>query len=253
MTRIIACVSGKGGAGKTTLVANIGTAIAEIGKDIIVVDTNLTTPNLGIHLGVPLYPTTLHDVLKGHASIKDAIYEHDSGLKVIPAGLSMRDLRGADIRDLSNTLLDLLGNAEIIMLDSAAGLGREALTAMETADEILIVTNPDLPSVTDALKAARLAEQTGTKIIGAVINRATGKPHELTKLEIQSMLENIDILATIPEDISVQRALSRRTPVIHHSPASRASHQIRSVAAQLVGYEYKIPVPWYRRILLLRR
>src|SRR3989338_4432008 len=253
MTRIIACVCGKGGAGKTTLVANIGTAIAEIGKDIIVVDTNLTTPNLGIHLGVPLYPTTLHDVLKGHASIKDAIYEHDSGLKVIPAGLSMRDLRGADIRDLSNTLLDLLGNAEIIMLDSAAGLGREALTAMETADEILIVTNPDLPSVTDALKAARLAEQTGTKIIGAVINRATGKSHELTKLEIQSMLENIDILATIPEDISVQRALSKRMPVIHHSPKSPAAHKMRSIAAKLVGYEYKIPIPWYRRILLLRR
>ena len=69
MTRIIACASGKGGVGKTTFVANLGVALAELGKDVIAVDTNLTTPNLGLHLGVPLYPTTLHDVLKGKASM----------------------------------------------------------------------------------------------------------------------------------------------------------------------------------------
>lgn len=253
MTRIIACASGKGGVGKTTLVANIGAALAELGKDVIVVDTNLTTPNLGLHLGVPLYPTTLHDVLKGRAKIHDALYEHDSGLKIIPAGLSIRDLRGADIRDLPNTLLDLLGNAEIIILDSAAGLGREALTAMETADELLIVTNPDLPSVTDALKAAKLAEQTGTKVIGAVVNRITGRPHELSRWEIQNMLDNIDIIAGVPEDANVAKAIARRMPVIHHAPNAPASHRIRSVAARLVGQEYKMPLPWYKRLFLFRR
>lgn len=253
MTRIIACVSGKGGAGKTTLVANIGTALAELGKDVIAVDANLTTPNLGLHLGVPLYPTTLHDVLKGRSAIKDAIYEHDSGLKIIPSGLSMRDLRGADIRDLPNALLDLLGNAEIILLDSAAGLGREALTALETADEIIVITNPDLPSVTDALKAAKLAEQTGTKVLGAVVNRITGKPHELTKLEILNLLDNVDIIGEIPEDVNVQKATARRMPVIHHSPNSAASRRIKSLAAGLVGAEYRMPAPWYRRLFLLRR
>lgn len=247
MTRIIACVSGKGGVGKTTMTANIGAALAELGRDVIAVDTNLTTPNLGLHLGIPLYPTTLHDVLKGRASIRDAIYEHDSGLKIIPSGLSMRDLRGADIRDLPNSILDLLGNAEIVILDSAAGLGREALTALEIADEIIVITNPDLPSVTDALKAVKLAEQTGTRIAGAVINRITGKPHEMNMREIQSMLDSISILAMVPEDINVQKAVSRRVPVVHFAPRSAASHHIRGIAAGLLGYEYKIPVPWYRR------
>src|SRR3989338_11517016 len=122
MTRIIAIVSGKCGVGKTTLVANLGAALAGMGKDVIVLDANLTTPNLGIHLGVPLFPVTLHDVLKGRAHIRDAIYDHESGLRVVPAGISLRDLRGVDAKDLPTALLDLLGHADIILVDGAGWL-----------------------------------------------------------------------------------------------------------------------------------
>src|SRR3989344_4670562 len=109
MTRIIGVVSGKGGVGKTTMVANLGTALAKMGKNVIILDANLTTPSLGLHLGVPLYPVTLHDVLKGRANIKDAIYMHESGVKIIPAGISLRDMRGVDSKDLPNALLEQLG------------------------------------------------------------------------------------------------------------------------------------------------
>src|SRR3989344_7937334 len=124
MTRLICVCSGKGGVGKTFLTANLGVALAEFGKDVAIVDANLTTPNLGLHMGIPLYPVTLHDVLKGNAKISDAIYEHESGLKIIPAGLSLKDLRGVDARDLSNAVIDLLGTIDIVILDASAGLGR---------------------------------------------------------------------------------------------------------------------------------
>lgn len=248
MTRIIACVSGKGGVGKTTLVANLGAALAEMGKDIIAIDTNLTTPNLGVHLGIPLYPVTLHDVLKGRASIKDAIYPHSSGMKVIPAGISMRDLRGVDARDLPNALLDLLGNTEIVLLDAAAGLGREALAALEAADEMLVVTNPDLPSVMDALKAVKLAEQMGTRITGAVVNRRTGAKHEMRTEEIASMLDDVEILAEIPEDKEVHKAISRRMPVLHYAPNAEASEEIRRLAASLIGRKYTPRYPLHKRM-----
>ena len=159
MTRIVVCASGKGGVGKTTLVANLGLALAKLGKDVTVVDANLTTPNLGLHLGVPLYPTTLHDVVKGRAHIRDAIYEHESGLKIIPAGISIKDLKGADPKEIPNAFLGLLGTSDIVLVDASAGLGREALSALEAADELLLITNPDISSVTDALKTAKLAEQ----------------------------------------------------------------------------------------------
>jgi septum site-determining protein MinD len=253
MTRIIACVSGKGGAGKTTISTNLSAALSKMGKNVVLVDTNVTTPNVGLHLGMPFYPITLHDVLKGNANIKDAIYEHESGLRIIPAGISLRDLKGADSRHLANALLDLLGDAEIIVLDVAAGLGKEALSAMEAADEIIIITNPEVPSVTDALKAAKLAQQLGTRISGVVINRSTGKKHEMKTEDVMSMLGNHELLAIIPEDERVKRAIAARTPVVHHSPQAPASREIYRLAAHIAGHRYYYSQPLYNRFFSFLR
>ncbi|MBI2579464.1 MAG: P-loop NTPase [Candidatus Aenigmarchaeota archaeon] len=246
MTRIIACVSGKGGVGKTTIVSNLGVALAALGKNVIVVDTNLTTPNLGIHFGMPLYPTTIHDVLKGTASIRDAIYHHDSGVKIVPAGLSLRDLRGVDSKDLPNVLLDLLGSADMVLLDSSAGLGKETLSSIEAADEMMVITSPELTSVADALKASKLAQQLGTKVIGAAINRVSGKPHEMRTEDVQNMLGDAEILAKIPEHIDVQKAIAKRNPVVLSAPNSPASREIRKLAGRIAGIENTEKLPWYR-------
>jgi septum site-determining protein MinD len=253
MTRIIACVSGKGGAGKTTISTNLGAALAKMGKNVILVDTNVTTPNVGLHLGLPFYPVTLHDVLKGNSTIKEAIYEHESGLRIIPAGISLRDLKGADSRHLSNALLDLLGDTEIIILDVAAGLGKEALAAMESADEIILITNPEVPCVTDALKAAKLAQQIGTRISGVVINRHTGKKHEMRTSEVLSMLGNHELLAIIPEDENVKKSIAERTPVVHHSPQTKASREIYRLAARVAGSSYYYNQPLYSRFFSFLR
>jgi len=248
MTRIIACVSGKGGAGKTTIVANLGAALTRMGRRVVLLDANITTPNLGLHLGIPFHPITLQDVLKGNATIKDATYEHESGLRVIPAGISLRDLRGADPRNLASTLLDLLGDAEIILLDVAAGLGRETLSALEAADEIILITNPEIPAVTDALKALKLAQQMGTKVSGVVVNRTTGKKHEMRIPDVLSMLGDQELLAVIPEDINVPRSIAARTPLLYHSPSSPASKEINKLAARLIGTRYYVQEPWYRKL-----
>ncbi len=238
MTRIVGIVSAKGGVGKTTVTANLGASLAQMGHDVVILDANLTTPNLGLHLGIPLFPVTLNDVLKGSAKIHDAMYEHESGLKIVPSGISIRDIRGADARDIPSALLDLLGSTDIILIDSAAGLGREALAAIEASDEVIIVTNPELTAVTDALKAIKLAQQLGTVIRGVVINRVSGKKHQLTRREIMTLLDDVDIIAEIPEDLSVQRAIANRTPVVQHKPRSRASEEMKKLAAHLVGREY---------------
>lgn len=248
MTRVITICSGKGGTGKTTLVANLGIALAKRGKDVVILDANITTPNLGIHLGVPLFPVTIHDVLKGTARISDATYEHESGLKIIPAGISLRDLQGIDSRDLPNTLLDLIGNTDIIILDAAAGLGREALSAIESSDELIIITNPTLPSVTDALKAIKLAERLGTRIGGVVINRVTGRKYEMSTKEILDMLGDVEVLAEVPEDQEIQKALYNRTPVISFSPRSKASREIYNLASRITGEKVYAERPWYRKL-----
>jgi septum site-determining protein MinD len=199
MTRLIVLTSGKGGVGKTTLASNLAAALTYFGENVIVVDANLTTPNLGLHLGMHLTPNTLHDVLKGECRLKDVIYPHPYGFKVIPASLGLNDLKRVDVGRLPEISLNLIGKADYVIMDCAAGLGREAISALSASDEAIIVTNPDLPSVTDALKVKKIAKETNVKIIGAVINRVRGSVFELTKEEIEELLD-VPIIAEVPED-----------------------------------------------------
>ena len=93
MTKLITITSGKGGVGKTTTAVNLGAALNAFGNDVIIVDGNLTTPNVGLHLGAPMVPINLNHVLSGKAKVADAIYEHDSGTKIVPSSLSVKELR----------------------------------------------------------------------------------------------------------------------------------------------------------------
>ena len=77
MARIIVINSGKGGVGKTTTAINLGVALNKMGQEVIIVDANLNTPNIGLQLGAPIVPITLNHILKGKAKIEDAIYEQD--------------------------------------------------------------------------------------------------------------------------------------------------------------------------------
>src|SRR3972149_1303174 len=185
MTRIISVLSGKGGVGKTTTVTNLAAALAKHGVDVTIVDANVTTPNLGLHLGVSLYPITLHDVLQKRAEPEMAVYEHPAGFRVIPASLSVDSLKEElDLDRLNAVLINMLGKSQVVIVDAAAGLGREAMKSIEVADELVVVTNPELPAVTDALKTIRLAQNHGTKILGVVVNRVKNQKHEMSRESI---------------------------------------------------------------------
>ncbi|MFB6144920.1 MAG: cell division ATPase MinD [Candidatus Nanohaloarchaea archaeon] len=238
MTRLICVSSGKGGTGKTTVTSNIGAALTQFGSDTIVLDANLTNPNLGFHLGIPLYPKTLHDVLKGEAHITEAMYIHNSGLRVVPAGLSIEDLVDTSPENLSDVLLDTVGEPDFVLVDSAAGLGNESINAIEASDEVLVVTNPNLPAVTDALKTVNIAEEAGTDVLGVVLNRVTNHDSELDSSEVESMLGH-EVIMEVPEHEKVQEALAVKKPVVHHAPDHQVSERFRAVAAQVAGIDYE--------------
>lgn len=246
MTRIISIASAKGGVGKTTIAANLSAALAGFKQNVIAIDANLTTPNLGLHLGMPLFQKTLHDVLRGDAKIHEATFQHASGFLVVPAGLSFNEMKNVDIARLSNVLSNLSGKTDMIIVDCAAGLGREATTAMKFSDEMLVVTNPELPAVADALKAIKVAEQNKVKPIGAVVNRVTSHKHEMPINEIEEML-NIPVVSAIPEDIWVKRAIAARKPLVNFRPNAPASIEMKALAAKLAGIEYKPGIGFARR------
>lgn len=238
MTRLICVSSGKGGVGKTTVTANLGAALTNFGADTVVLDANLTNPNLGFHIGIPLYPKTLHDVLKGDAHITEAMYIHDSGLRVVPAGLSVDDLKDTSPDNLADVLLDTIGEPDFVLVDSAAGLGNESLNAIEASDEVIIVTNPNLPAVTDALKTVNVAEEAGTDVSGVVLNMVKDHDAELSTEEVESMI-GYEVLMEIPHHEKVEEALAVKKPLVHHEPDHHVSERFKGVASDLAGLDYE--------------
>jgi septum site-determining protein MinD len=236
MARLITITSGKGGVGKTTTAINLGSALNAFGKDVIVLDANLTTPNIGLHLGAPIVPISLNHVLSGKADVTEAIYEHESGTKIIPSSLSVKELRRLNHDKLKDVGKKLRKMADFVIYDSAAGLGSEAIAAIESADDVILVTNPEIPAVTDALKASKLIEQMGKSVRGVIVTRARGGKTEMPIQNVKEMLE-LPILGVVPEDRNVQAALMMKDAIMHTHPKSKASRAYRKIAAKLIGKE----------------
>ena len=241
MGRVICLVSGKGGVGKTTLASNLGIALNDFGKRTLVIDTNLTTPNLGFHLGVPLFPKTFHDVLNGKAYPEEATYIHPSGLKVMPAGISLRDLKSTNLSKMNSIVLDIAEDHDIVILDGAAGLGNEGKASLSAADDALIITNPQLPSVTDALKTIKIAEELGTRILGVVLNRSKNHPSELSQSEVEALL-GYPVISIIPEENHIIDSLAAKTPIVSYKPNTRSAQEMKKLAASLIGIDYNPPI-----------
>ncbi len=222
MTKIYAVISGKGGVGKTTTTINLGTALNYLGEDVIIVDGNLTTPNIGIHLGAPIVPITLNQVLNGQAKLEDAIYEHESGTKIIPASLSLKETEKINYKKFSDIAKKLKKITNHVFIDSAAGLGEEARAVMKTSDEIIIITNPEMAAVTDALKTIKLAEEMNKPIKGVIITKYKNSRLNMPITSIQDMLES-NILGIIPEDNAIRYSQILKNAVIHTHPRSKAA------------------------------
>ncbi|MFH0808387.1 MAG: cell division ATPase MinD [archaeon] len=234
MARIIVINSGKGGVGKTTTAINLGASLNKLNKEVIIMDANLNTPNVGLQLGAPIVPITLNHVLKGKANIEDAIYEHHSGTKIVPSSLSISELTKFNVKKLPGIATELAALCDYVIIDSAAGFGEEVISVFEAADEIIIVTNPEMPAVTDALKAVKVAREMGKVINGVIVTRHIGAKYEMPLSSIRSMLET-QIIGVIPEDKAVKEALNLRDAVCHTHPRSRVSRKYLEIARKVNG------------------
>jgi septum site-determining protein MinD len=234
--RSICVISGKGGVGKTTSAVSLAHAMGKHRKTLLV-DANLTTPNVNVHLGWPILKKTLMEVLKGEASLSEAIYTHESGLRILPTVSSMHDLSKLKYEKLKYLMDDLKEHADIVLMDGAAGLGKEALGAMEACDEVLIITNPEMPAVMDAQKTVQLAQEMGKTILGVVLTKVRGKDDEMNVSDVESMLD-LPVIGIIPFDKAVQKAQKAKHPVTYSHPKSKAGKSYEELAKALLGSRY---------------
>ncbi len=243
MRKIIGVLSGKGGTGKTTTVVNLGLAMHKLGENVVIVDGDLRNPNIGIHLGSIESYMTLHDILDREISLLEALHIHETGLRFIPAHLSLNYLN-TDASKLKNILKHFDCT---VLLDAPSGLDKGALAVLEAADESLIVTTPHLPDLTGCLKTIELARNMDVLIKGIVLNNICGHKHEISKKEIEAV-SNTEVIHSIPCDKNIAMSIAAKMPVVERLPFSPASIAFFELASKLTGREYKKP-----RFLAMRR
>jgi len=243
MGKIIGIMSLKGGVGKTSVVASLGSAIAGFGKKVLLIDANFSAPNLGIHFNLTDTPVTIHDVLTRKANLKDATYAVGE-LDIIPASIFSDDVIGP-LR-LREKIKPLRKKYDIILIDSSPSLADEGLATLFASDEVFFVINPDHSSLSNTIKTINRANQRRTIINGLILNKVHDKDFELTLEQIESTT-NIPIMAVIPHEISVLEAQSKFIPSVQFKPKSKGTKEYKRLAATLTGEEYK-PFSW-RKLL----
>jgi len=243
MARIIAVISGKGGVGKTTVALNLAAALVKkFGRRVTVVDCNVTTSHIGLHLGMYYHPINLNKVLKEEAHINDAIHEHHTGLKIVPASLSLSDLKGVDMTKIKEKIESLHNHNDIIILDSGPGLGREAMSCLRAAEEVIYVTTPYIPAVMDIVRCKEVVNELGLQELGVVVNMCERDRHEMSRQEIEQ-LTRLPIIAEIPHDRTIKRALAEKLPSVLYRPHAKSSKPFLRLAASIVGEKHVSPNP----------
>ncbi len=247
---VIGVISGKGGVGKTTTAANVGTALAsEFARRVALIDGNPTTPDLALHLGIYSFDKTLKEVLDRKIPIESAMQQHVSGVEVLPSPLTVGG--EAQLEGLRDFLEELSGEYEIILVDSPPGLGRDIVPTLDLCDEVLIVTNLDIPAITQALKAIVTATRANVPIRGMVLNMVRGEKYELSPMEVELVFD-APVIAVVPEDPNVRESIAVGSPVVLNKPNSPAAKEFKRLAAALVGVKY-VPGILERLITRIKR
>ncbi len=244
MGKVIAFISGKGGVGKTTITANLGIALAQNGKNVLLVDSDIAMANLSLLLGMQSSPITLHDVLLGESNIHDSVYEGPGGIYFVPSGLSLESYRRVDSERLEQVVKMISPEYDFILLDGPAGIEKNVMATITAADQVIIITAPDSPSIADALKAKIISQRLNVPPIGTIVNFVRGEKGEISKDDIMKLLE-LPVFGQVPFDDEVRRTFLQEkvVPTIIKLPQSPAVMELKKIAARLGGYKIVAETP----------
>jgi len=238
MVKVYTIASGKGGTGKTTVSVNLGTMLSQLGKETFLMDADIGMANVGLLLGLQDAPVTLHEILAGKGTLNEAIYQGPAGLKVIPSGLSLQGFQQADPERIRDVMTELIKRCEFLLIDAPAGISKDGVVRLAVADEVVLVVNPELSSIVDALKTKILTEVVGGQVLGSIINRVDQERVDVVTKKMEKVL-GVKVIGTIPEDPNVRRAAAAKTPIVLKNPTSPATIAFKKIASDLVGVAYK--------------
>ncbi|MDE3034211.1 MAG: MinD/ParA family protein [Acidobacteriota bacterium] len=242
--RVLAITSGKGGVGKTNVVAGLAQSLAQQGQRVVVMDADFGLANLDILLGLsPKY--TLEHVLRGEKVLEEILLESTYGVRIIPASSGIQELTrldtAAELR-LVQGLQRVAETADWLLIDTAAGIHDSVLKLLMAAQEVVLVTTPEPTSLVDAYAMVKVLHlRDATKPLWLLINNGQSLDEAQETVEqLQAATERflgkqLRVLGVVPSDPHVLQAVRQQKGVVDLFPRSPAAQAFRALSGQLLG------------------
>jgi septum site-determining protein MinD len=242
MARIIVTTSGKGGVGKTTITANLGSAIARLGYKIALVDADFGLRNLDLLLGLEqriVY--TAIDVLEGTCTIEKALVrdKRQPNLVLLPAAQN-RTKESISPEQMKELVSQLEKQFDYILIDCPAGIEMGFRNAIAAAQEAIIVTTPEMSAVRDADRVVGLLESEEVKKIYLIVNRVRPQMIQLNQMiSVEDILEIlvVPLLGIVPDDERIIISTNRGEPLVLEEPPSIPAIAFNNIARRLEGQD----------------
>lgn len=240
--RVIVITSGKGGVGKTTTSANIGTALAKAGNKVVLIDTDIGLRNLDLLLGLEnriVY--TIVDVVEERCKLKQALVKDKKNPNLsLLAAAQTRDKSALSQEQIKTICDELKEEHDFIIVDCPAGIEQGFKNAIEGASEAIVVTTPEMSAVRDADRIIGLLEaKEEIESYKLLINRV--RPNLIQSKDMMSVDDVVDILSCqligiIPEDTGVITSTNKGEPIVNDDK-SLAGQAYQNVAKRIMGEE----------------
>ncbi|MDD3413308.1 MAG: septum site-determining protein MinD [Lachnospiraceae bacterium] len=240
MSEVIVITSGKGGVGKTTTTANVGTGLAMLNKKVVMIDTDIGLRNLDVVMGLEnriVY--NLVDVIEGKCRIKQALIKHKKypDLCLLPSAQT-RDKDAVTPEQMKQLVEELRQEFDYILLDCPAGIEQGFRNAIAAADRALVVTTPELSAIRDGDRVVGLLEANEMKKIDLIINRIRMdmvKRGDMLKVEDVCDIMAVNLLGIIPDDEQIVVSTNQGEPLVGSD--CLAGHAYMNICKRITGEE----------------
>lgn len=241
LTRVISFTSGKGGVGKTNSLINIGLALVNEGRRVLILDADLGLANVDILLGLtPKY--TLEDLLYNQKNIEDIIIESENGLSVIPAGSGVLSLLNLDANKKSLIISEverIAKDYDYLLIDTGAGISDDVLFFNTVAMEVVCVINSEPTSLTDTYSLIKVLSQRGEKDFSILVNNVKNETeaknaYKKLFMAVEKFLRvKLKYVGFIPSDPIVNEAILEQKAFVDMYPSSEVSRKVVSLTKNM--------------------
>ena len=241
--QVIAVTGGKGGVGKTNVSVNLALALADLGRRVVLLDADFGLANVDVLLG--LHPThTLADVMDGKSDLRDVLLAGPGGIKIVPASSgtkSMVEMTPIQHAGLIQAFSELGDNIDVLIIDTAAGIGDSVTSFVQAAQEVIMVVCDEPTSITDAYALLKLLNRNHGMTRFRVLANMAHNPQEgrnlfnkLVKVA-ERFLEDVTLqyLGAVPYDEMVRKAVQKQRAVYDAFPRAKSSLAFKGMAQKI--------------------